>query len=143
MNKEDKKILRGKSFQVTAGEVFHTTVINAAAFLTIHAVEIASASDQPSVEAMRSPIMPAYRVIAEAMSEFLKDKDITAERLTALEVNLMAYLGKYEVAVKYNRPDGKVQPYVIKVMASDGRNVFLRMREKVGLEAAQVFVDKI
>lgn len=143
MSKEDKIIQRSKSLQVTAGEMFHTAVINAAAFLTIHAVEITGTSDQPSVESMRAPLMPAYRVLAEAMSNFLKDKEITAERLTSLEVNLMAYLGKYEVSVKYHRPDGKVQPYAIKVVAADGRNVFLRMRDKVGFEAAQEFVDKI
>lgn len=141
--KPEKKLRRAKSFQVTAGEGFHSAVINAAAFLTIHAVEISGANDQPSVDAMRAPLLPAYRVLAEAMSSLLKDKDITAERLTALEVNLMSFLGKYEVSVKYTRPDGFIQPYVIKVVASDGLNVFLRMRNKVGFEAAQEFVDKI
>lgn len=143
MSKVEKKVLRAKSLKVTAGEMFHAPVINAAAFLTIHSMEISSASDQPTVQAMRAPLVPAYQTLANALSNMLGDKDITPERLTGLSVNMMAYLGKYEVSIKYHRPDGKVQPYVIKVGAADGLNVFLRVRGKLGVEAAQQFVEQI
>lgn len=141
--KKERIRLRSKSIKVTAGTDFSQIVINAAAYLTIHSNDISSMIEQPSIQSLRKAIMPAYNIIAEVMGPFLKIPNMVAADLSGLSVDLNPTLGTWSFDVTYRQPDGKIQPYSVKVSAQDGLNIFLRLRNKVGADDAMVITASI
>jgi hypothetical protein len=140
--KRERLYLRSKSIKITAGSDFTKTVLDAACYLTKQLNDLSSITEQPSIETMRAAIMPAYTMIASQLGDFLNIPDMTEARLTGLSVDMNPCLGTYSFDVNYKLDSGKYQPYSVKVSSPDG-NVFLRVREAKGVEAAFEFMQQI
>ncbi len=137
-----KKYLRAKSLKITAGTDFVKTVIEAAAYLTIHSNDVGSLHGQPSVLTMRAPLLPAYTLIAEQLGPIL-GIETTPDRLSALSVDLRPVLGTFTLCFSYRTDTGQFQPYNMHVSAADNLNTFLRIKNQKGVEFAQDFIEQI
>lgn len=142
MDKQIKKRARARSLKVMAGEEFTTIVINAAAYLTIHANQISSSEGQPSLKSMRAPLVPAYEIIAQYLGKLLNVK-FSADDLTGLAVNMNPGLGVWSFSVTHKQAIDLIQSYNVNVMAQDGLNTFRRLCNKVGVDTAQAIYSHI